>query len=342
MSELRYDALRDGWVIIAPDRGGRPRDIGLAREFVTARPCPFCPGEEAQTPPEIVATGRPAGFAANRSPWRVRVFPNRYPALVPRAAVPAPDAPDLATGWPGHGHHEVVVFTPEHGASLADLAPVHVAEILRVVRDRVAVLEAMPGIVSVLFFVNAGAGAGATLAHAHGQIIATPVVPTVVRQEVRALATWRAQQGRCLFCDLAAQEEANAARVVAASPCWLALAPWASRFPWEVVLVPRSHAAHVAAASGAELEDLGGMIVSVLLALRAAAGDHAYNLVLHTGPVGGAADGFHWHLEVLPRLVPMAGFETGSGFFINPLAPATAAAHLRDALAELRGGKAET
>jgi len=305
VSELRHDLLHQTWVILAPGRGDRPRDVQLRPEPAVAGPCPFCPGQEAQTPAEVLATGRPDGAPANGPPWRVRVFPNRYPAVAGAA-----------------GRHEVVVLSPDHDRGLADLTGRQVAEVLAAVRTRMGELERRPDLAAVTFFLNSGAGAGASLSHPHGQLLATPAVPAVLRAELGAMASWRRERNECLLCAAPA-----AADVVAAEPLALALAPRASRFAWETLLMPRRHEARVTAATDAELDAVASLLVRLAAALRAAAGDPAYNLVLHTAPPG--SEDFHWHLELMPRLAPLAGFEAGTGFFINPVDPAHAAAALR-------------
>jgi len=311
MTRLRHDALHDTWVVIAPERGRRPQDVHLQAVPDPRTLCPFCPGNEPQTPPEILATGRAPGASPDRPPWRVRVFPNRYPAVTD-----------------DDGRHEVIVFSPGHDRDLATLATGEIAEVLMVLQARVAALEPVPGLGAVIFFVNAGAGAGASLSHPHGQLLATPAVPAVLRTEVAAGRHWRAQHQRCLLCDLAAA--AGEGRLVAAERDALSWTPYASRFAWEVVLQPRRHQARFAAASGDVLAAVAGQLNATCRALRAVAGDPAYNLVLHTAPVG--VEDFHWHLELLPRLAPLAGFETGTGFHINPVAPESAASDLRRAI----------
>ena len=312
MSELRHDDLHRTWVILAPGRGDRPRDVALRTVPSAGGPCPFCPGLEAQTPPEVLATGRPPGRPADAPPWRVRVFPNRYPAVDGVA-----------------GRHEVVVLSPHHRRDLPDLSADHVAEVLAAVQARMAALEARAELAAVTFFLNSGAGAGATLSHPHGQLLATPAVPAVLGAELAAMEAWRREHGACLLCGGPADAE-----VVAAEPLAVAVAPHASRFAWETLLMPRRHEARFTAATAAELHAVADLLVRVTAALRAAAGDPAYNLVLHSAPP--ASEDFHWHLEVMPRLAPLAGFEAGTGFYINPVDPARAAAALRAELPPLR------
>lgn len=312
MDGLRYDALHDTWVIVAPGREQRPSDQRLQAVVEPGRPCPFCPGAEHETPPEILATGREAPAAAGGPPWRIRVFANRYPAV--RGA---------------DGHHEVVVVTPDHDRELADLADGDIAEILAVIQVRVRALERSAGVAAVLFFLNAGAGAGASLAHAHGQLLATPVVPSILRTELAACLARRREHGGCLLCEMGAAAEPQG-RLIAANGGALLLAPAASRFAWEMLLMPRRHDAHFSAADASQLAAAAGLLGAGCRALRAVLGRPAYNLVLHTAPP--PVEDFHWHLELLPRLAPLAGFETGTGFFINPMEPAAAAAALRTAV----------
>lgn len=311
MSDLRQDPLHDTWVIIAPERSGRPRDQHLQCVADPGTVCPFCPGHEDQTPPEILATGRRPHDRRDGPPWRVRVCPNRYPAVS------------------GAGcHHEVVVFTPDHDRDLARLSVAEITEILAVIRARVIALAADPQVAAVIAFQNAGAGAGASLAHPHGQILATPVVPAILRTELAACTRWRRRHGTCLVCDLV-QAARDEDRVLAVSEGAVLLAPRASRFAYEMLLSPRRHEPTIAAAVDADLAAMAALLSAACRSLQQLRGTVAYNLVLHTAPR--SVEDFHWHLELLPRLAPLAGFETGTGFFINPVDPVNAARELRAA-----------
>ncbi|MEZ4386634.1 MAG: DUF4921 family protein [Candidatus Krumholzibacteriia bacterium] len=309
MPEIVRDHMHHTWVIIAPDRAGRPRDIRVSTRDHDAGPCPFCPGHESETPPEVLALGRPPDVAPDRPPWRVRVVPNRYPAVMAPA-----------------GGHEVIIATAEHARALADLTAGEMAELLTVARARLVALAEAPAVAAVQFFANVGAAAGASLRHAHAQVLALPIVPPLLRSELAAMRRWRAERGTCLVCD---ESAAAGERSVAGNARVVAIAPAASRYAWELRLAPRDHHERFEAASSDLLDDLATLLVSVLGALRTAAGDPAYNLVLHSAPA--AADDFHWHLELTPRFSPLAGFEVGSGCFINSLSPEHAAAQLRRA-----------
>ena len=238
MSQWRQDPLTGRWVIVAADRGRRPNEFRLAeRRAAAPDDCPFCPGREDRTTPETAAAGRPAGRPANGPGWRLRAFPNLYPALVPDPA-PAPGEPGLVAR-PGRGAHEVVVYSPDHAAGPATVGAEGLAALLRLLRDRSAALAADPAHRYVLAFVNHGPEAGATLAHPHAQVIATPVVPDTVAAKAARLAAARQEDGACLLCDLAARERDRGARLVAADDHGTLLAPWASRLPYEMLLVPR-------------------------------------------------------------------------------------------------------
>ncbi|MGD9548050.1 MAG: galactose-1-phosphate uridylyltransferase [Candidatus Krumholzibacteriia bacterium] len=335
MNELRQDVLTGRWVVVSPHRSGRPNEFplpGTAPDRSIA--CPFCPGREHLTTPEITAAGRPDGAPGNSPGWRLRCFPNKFPALE-GAAQDEPATGGLFPRQSGSGRHEVIVCTPRHEATLADLTVPDLAELLGLVRDRTAALNAEAPGLFVLPFMNAGPEAGATLSHPHLQVLALPEIPESVRARQERLAAHRARTGGCLACDLVAAECADGSRVIARNGHWAAIAPWASRFPFEVGFWPRSHRSRLAAAPDADLEALAAVLKTVLEAQRRLHGDHSFNLVVVTGQEaldslqGAAHNGFHWHLELTPRLVRLAGFETGSGFFINPVPPESAAAALR-------------
>ena len=338
LSRLRQDTLTGRWVIVAEDRQGRPNEFGLPPlAAADPRDCPFCPGHEDRTTAEILATGR--GSHGDRSDWRVRVFPNMFPALGPENDLPDRAGSDLFPVLPGQGGHEVVVYTPDHDGSLASLAGDHLAELLQVIRDRmIALAGTVPGVRHVLPFCNHGPRAGATLAHPHLQILAAPLVPALVREKAVNLARYQERTGRCLLCDTLAAEQTDGQRIVATGGSWIGWAPWASRFPFEMRFASRDHASSMTAASDADLADLARVLQTALARLEQIHENPSYNVIFHSGALGivgssggeaAAGPGFHWHVEVLPRLARLAGFEAGSGFAINSIPPETAASRLR-------------
>jgi UDPglucose--hexose-1-phosphate uridylyltransferase len=352
MSSLRQDSLTGRWVIIAAQRQGRPNEfrhqlLKMPDQLPSSDRCPFCPGRENQTPPELVATGRTQDMVSNSPGWRVRVVPNKYPAV--KAEPGTPDTPDsslLRPQGPAQGGHEVVVCCPGHQDSLGTLPNDHLTEVLSVVRQRMQTLEQEnPSARYVLAFGNHGPEAGATLAHAHLQIITTPVVPALVVDKTENFIRYKATKNSCLLCDCLAEEEAARTRLIAANNNWVAATPWASRFPCEMRLMPRRHSSSMVHCSDAELADLADLMSLCLKGLDNHAPDAGYNLVIHNAPLaadsrGGygndrldslspSPDHFHWHLEILPRLTRQAGFEAGTGFAINSLPPEEAAGLLR-------------
>jgi UDPglucose--hexose-1-phosphate uridylyltransferase len=358
---LRQDPLTGRWIIIATGRSGRPNEFPLLQRRTAGDVrCPFCPGHEADTTAEVVARGRRPGAPANSPGWRLRAFPNLYPAVTAAAAGRADDpsavsgdAAGLFAGCEGHGRHEVVVYAPDHESGLATIAPVAVRELLAVVRDRVEDFRAEPHVRFIAPFCNHGPEAGATLAHPHLQIIGAPRVPQLTVEKLARLRRWSAARGSCLLCDLVVAERAAGLRLVADGHHWTALAPWASRFPWEVLLVPARHVPCALAADDEALDELAGLLGSVLRALRRQHGDFSHNIVFHLAPSAGGGGGYadpdldalqpaperlwHAHIEILPRLSRLAGFEAGTGYAINATPPEEAAARLRQLLAEAGG-----
>jgi UDPglucose--hexose-1-phosphate uridylyltransferase len=358
---LRQDPLTGRWVIIAAGRSGRPNQFPLLQRGAAAEGrCPFCPGSEAETTAEVLARGRAPGAAANGPGWRLRAFPNLYPAVTTGGGAPAVPPPpasaaaaELFAACEARGRHEVVVYSPDHTASLATLDPDALREVLEVVRDRVADFRADPDVRFVAPFCNHGPEAGATLTHPHLQIIGTPRAPLLTVEKLARLRRWAVGRGGCLLCELLRAEREAGRRLVAADGHWTALAPWASRFPWEVLLVPALHAPCALAGDRQALDSLAGMLSKVLRALRRQHGDLSHNVVFHLAPqpagAGGYADAeldamrpeptalWHAHVEILPRLSRLAGFEAGTGYAINAMPPEEAAAGLRELLATTGG-----
>ncbi len=340
MSMLRQDPLTGRWVIIAAGRSARPNEFPTqTRDRSPRTDCPFCPGNENQTTPEVWALGRATGQAENGPGWQMRAFPNMYPALVPADAV-APFGRDegadheLFRQTAGLGRHEVVVYSPNHQDSPAALGPDHMAALLLILRDRAQDFSQHPQVRYVSAFCNHGPEAGATLAHPHMQIIGAPEVPLLAACKASRFAAYRQDRGQCLLCDLEAAERASGNRIVAANDRWTALAPWASRFPWELLFIPRRHGASLAQATTEELQALAAVLSPALQRLFTFHEDPSLNIVIHSTTVDTAGqdeDGnnFHWHLEVLPRLSRPAGFEVGTGYTINSAVPEDVARWLR-------------
>ena len=330
MPELRKDPIVGRWVIVATERVRRPSDFGRREPPPLRTFCPLCPGHEDETPPEVLAYRDGPDARPDGPGWRVRVVPNKFPALRVEGELErrGHGVYDLMNGV---GAHELIVESPEHRLGLADLAPSAVVDVLRAYRARILDLRGDGRFRSVLVFKNHGAEAGATLAHPHSQLIATPVVPVAVADELHGARAYHDYRERCLFCDIAQQETAERLRIVTENERMVAFAPFASRFPFELWVLPRRHRAAFELVDDAELAAFADGLVAVLRRLRDALDDPPYNLVLHSAPFGAEeSPSYHWHLEILPKLVGLAGFELGSGFHINSVPPEDAARTLRE------------
>jgi UDPglucose--hexose-1-phosphate uridylyltransferase len=341
MSELRHDPISRRWVNIASERGGRPMDFTPEREAPIAGAfCPFCEGHEDKTPPEILAL-RPAGGTPDGPGWAVRVIPNKYPALMIEGNLDRKGTGIYDT-MRGIGAHEVIVEGPSHDLVIPDMTDSQVTALVRVCADRVRDLMRDRRFKYILLFKNHLASAGASLAHPHTQIIATPVTPRAVAVKLESAKAHHQFKERCLFCDLIQQEIEDGSRIVSIDDHFITLAPFASRSPFELFLAPRKHSHSIIETAPDEQAAFARALKETLARLRRALKDPPYNLVLHTAPNTETLPrrshywdtlpfDFHWHIEILPRLTKMAGFEWGTGFFITPTPPEEAAAFLRDA-----------
>jgi UDPglucose--hexose-1-phosphate uridylyltransferase len=328
--ELRKDPVLGRWVIIAGERSRRPNPF---RSYTTVVPggdaCPFCPGHESMTPKEVLlyqgGTGTHGG-----DPWRVRVVPNLYPALRIEG-----DHDKRGEGlydmMRGIGAHEIVVETPRHEEDPASFSREQMGEVILAWRERMIDLLRDTRFQYVLVFKNHGPAAGASLQHAHSQIIALPVTPGRIEMELGGTQRYFEYRGRCIYCDILQQELADARRLVAQNADYVAFTPFASRFPFEITILPRRHEPFFQTVTPALTAGLSEILIDVLRRYKLALKDPPYNYVIHTAPPGFPhPERYHWQVEVLPKLTEVAGFEWGSGFFINPMPPEEAAQALRD------------
>ncbi len=342
MSAFRQDSLTGAWVIVAPERGQRPRlprkrEVQDARRPGYARDCPFCPGNEHMLPGIIEETplAEPPG-------WRARVLPNKYPALRPETeAASAEGFPYLAV--PGHGYHEVIVDTPRHDAEPASLGSDELADILRVYRRRYAERIAQPGIQAVVIFRNRGEHGGASLPHPHSQLIATGLVPP----RLAAASAWAREHheraSRCVTCEVLSSELEDGQRVVDVSDHFAALVPFAAACPFDQRIVPTRHQASFDEAADDELADLGEMLKRTLARLATVLDSPPYHYVVESGTVADVgAPHAHWHLRIVPITSRPGGFELGTGMPINTSLPETDAEMLRSAAASLTDDRPES
>ena len=316
-------------MIIATDRAKRPSDFTRQRVEISGhRFCPFCAGNELRTPPEILAYRTRGG--ANEPGWTLRVISNKFPVLRVEGAISS-KAEGIYDKMNGIGAHEVIVECPHHESTMAGLSEENVREVLWVYRDRLVDLKKDPRLVYGMVFKNVGAAAGASLEHTHSQLIVTSVVPITVWEEMTGALEFYNYRGRCIYEDMIRQELKDGSRVVHDTPEFLVFCPYAARFPFETWIVPKRHGSHYETIQRHQVDDLGGVLKTTLAKLELALDDPPYNYVLHTAPFDTPdLPHYRWHFELFPRLTRVAGFEWGSGFYINPVAPEEAAAFLRE------------
>jgi UDPglucose--hexose-1-phosphate uridylyltransferase len=331
LPELRKDPVTGRWVIISTRRRKRPNDFRIERSTALGGTyCPFCPGREDMTPPEVLAF-RQQGGAANGPGWDLRVVPNKFPALQVEGTLDR-EGEGLFDRMNGIGAHEVIIETPDHAKTLATMSEPEIERMLWAFRERILDLKKDRRFRYILIFKNHGASAGASLEHSHSQLIALPIVPDFVREELEGAKRHYEAKERCVFCDIIRQEIADDRRIIQEDADIIALSPYAPRFALETRILPRRHGARFEEAPRQEYEGLARMLKSVLTRMNRTLENPSYNLIIHSSPFSEETSEFyHWHLELMPKLTRTAGFEWGTGFYINPTSPEEAAQVLRNA-----------
>lgn len=314
---------------MSTDRAKRPTDF--VRSQVVAQRlgvCPFCPGNEDRTLPELLAF-RSSG-APNQPGWTTRVVPNRFPSL--RVEGDFDREPEgLYDRMNGVGAHEVLIDCPEHVASLSETSETNVANVFWAFRERLEDLKNDQRLVYTLLFKNHGEAAGASLEHSHSQLIALPIIPKRVLEKLDGSKQYFDYHERCIFCDIIRQERKETTRVVFDDEHVIVLAPYASRFPFELWILPRKHSSHFEFSPAETVWALAQALRSLLGKIDRALEKPAYNFVLNNGTMKDTnLPHYHWHLEVIPRLTRVAGFEWGTSFYVNPTTPEEAAEFLRN------------
>ena len=333
LPELRKDPITHRWVIISTDRAKRPTDFAKSRVEIKGNGvCPFCYGNETKTPPEILAyTGNGNGRAANSPGWSVRVVPNKFPALGIEGSLDRQGI-GLFDKMNGIGAHEVIIETPDHQSTLASLPDQQVEQVFWAYRERMADLKNDRRFRYILVFKNHGEAAGASLEHTHSQLIALAIVPKQVHEELDNSRRYFEEKERCIFCDIVRQECEDSVRLIAENEHCIALAPYAPRFPFETWVLPKNHGSAFEAEPPAVISSAASMLRNMLRRLDQVLDRPPYNYVLHTSPIGEEQNEYyHWHIEMMPTLTKVAGFEWGTGFYINPTPPEESARFLREA-----------
>jgi len=340
MPELRRDPIIGRWVIIATERAKRPHDFSKTTESVVDNPdeCPFCEGHEHMTPPEIFAI-RDTHTSSNKSGWKVRVVPSIAPLLRVEG--------DLGRrGWGIYdvmnaiGAHEVIVESPEHITHFGKLSAQQIQLVIQTYIQRMSDLQKDPRIKYVMIYKNYGKEAGGGhLWHTKSLLIATPVTPKRVKEELQGARFYYNYKDRCIFCDIIRQEQEMQERLIMENNYFVAISPFASRFPFEVWILPKNHSCDFYKLSKEEIPELAQILKEIMNKLETGLNDPPFNFIIHTAPFRKKTKpgywktlewDYHWHIEIMPRLTRVAGFEWGSGFYINPLPPETATRFFRE------------
>jgi UDPglucose--hexose-1-phosphate uridylyltransferase len=327
MPELRKDYVTNTWVVFSALRSQRPGAFRAGRWGTDPDRCPFCVGHEHMTPPEVLAYRKDG--PPNGPGWSVRCIPNMYPALEPDGRVRR-EGSDLFRRVTGVGVHEIVIETPDHEEHLSKLSESQMAGIVDAYRERYLSLVRDKRLKYVLVFKNHGERAGATLSHPHSQIIATPIVPRRITEEIRSLNRFHeSSNGACLFCRIIEAERADGKRIVSENESFLCVSPFAARFPFETWILPVIHRAAFEDLPAGERREFARILRDILVRMDGILDNPPFNYYIHTTPCDRRAVRYHWHVEVTPRLTEIAGFERGTDFYINPVMPEDAAAILR-------------
>jgi UDPglucose--hexose-1-phosphate uridylyltransferase len=333
MSEFRQDPVTKQWVIIATERAKRPHDFAKTNPppLLPAykEDCPFCPGNEHLTPPETLAYRR--GGWANGPGWWVRAVPNKFSAVSPTGSLTRREEEGLFRKMDGVGQHEVIIESPQHNLSIPFMEDRQVEEIVLAYRERYLALREETRFKVIIIFKNHGRAAGTSLEHPHSQLVAMPIVPLTIRYRFEKAAGHYDNTGTCIYCDILREGLRTPTRVVMETEDYVVFHPFAPRAPFETWIVPKEHQASFASISLDQSKKFAKVLKQTLGKFYRGLGNPDFNYILQTAPIKDEhEDYFHWHLQVLPRLVTPAGFELGTGMFINIALPEETAAFMRN------------
>jgi UDPglucose--hexose-1-phosphate uridylyltransferase len=330
MSELRRDPIGGRWIIVDTDHPGKPEDYEYEPSAFRQGICPFCYGNESMTPPEIDVIRDPY-TNPNTAGWQARVVSNKFPALqiegdLDRRGLGLYDMSN------GVGAHEILIETPYHSKDIPDLLNNEVENFLTLYCRRSLDLAKDRRFKYIMIFKNFGAAAGASLEHPHSQIIALPMVPKNVYEEIKGAQSFFNYRERCIFCDMIRQETQDKERVVVENNYFISFCPFVSRFPFEIWIMPKKHNSSFLKILPEEISALAVILKDTIAKLKNLFPNVSYNYIIHTAPTNAEADmeGYHWHIEFMPKLTRVAGFEWGSGFYLVPTPPELAAQYLRE------------
>jgi UDPglucose--hexose-1-phosphate uridylyltransferase len=330
MSELRRDPVVGRWVIVDTDHPNTPSDFEYEQYIPKGGLCPFCYGNELMTPPEIESFRDPS-TKPNTSGWQVRVVPNKFPALQIEG-----DLDRRGTGIydmsNGVGAHEVLIETPYHNKDIPELLNSEVESFISMTCRRAVDLIKDKRFKYIMIFRNYGKAAGASLEHPHTQIVALPMVPKNVAEEIKGAENYFEYRERCIFCDIIRQEAQDKERIILENKHFISFCPFVSRFPFEIWIIPKKHNGYFCHMIDEEVPALADILKNTIAKVKKVFVNLSYNFIIHSSPVNGDSnvEYYHWHIEFMPKLTRVAGFEWGTGFYIDPTSPELAAKYLKE------------
>jgi UDPglucose--hexose-1-phosphate uridylyltransferase len=328
MSELRKDPVLGRWVAIAAERGKRPSDFKIRVSAKKGGFCAFCSGNEYTTPPEIIAFR--AEHSKPDSPgWTLRVVPNKFPALGVDMQLNRVEQ-GVFEKTLGVGAHEIIIESPDHQITFSTLPLKYVEDTLNAFCRRIADLKKDKRLKYILIFKSEGDTAGASLEHSHSQLMALPIVPKLIQEELNNAKNYHDLTKHCIFCDIIQQETAEGIRVISENEHFISIAPFASTSPFETWILPKNHESSLV--PDAKISPLAQLLQKTFKQIDSILSLPPYNMIIHLSPLDNDNNEYyHWHIEIRPQLIKTGGFEWGSGFYINPTAPEEAAQFMRDA-----------
>ncbi|MFA4967674.1 MAG: galactose-1-phosphate uridylyltransferase [Candidatus Margulisiibacteriota bacterium] len=334
MPELRQNPATKEWVIIATERAKRPEDFTPAKieeKVEVKNHCPFCEGNEASTPSEILAY-RTYGTKPDAPGWWIRIIPNKFPALIPRGGIQRMKQEDFFRYMDGVGEHEIIIESPKHDESIATMDPKQVEEIFLAYRERYITLSQDPRFEMVIIFKNHGAAAGTSVLHPHSQVIATPITPLHIRHRLEEAMRYFDDNGTCVFCDMVKKEIAVNERIVFKTENFISFVPFAASSPFLTIVIPKNHYSSFETTTPERIKELSYLMKTVLTKIYTSMKNPDFNFVIRSSPCHEKnVEYYHWHIEIVPRVTAVAGFELGSGIYINTVIPEQAARFLREA-----------
>ncbi|MEW6456900.1 MAG: galactose-1-phosphate uridylyltransferase [Acidobacteriota bacterium] len=331
MPELRKDPIIGRWVIISTERNMRPNEFKKNDNFLLNEKieCPFCEGNEHMTPPEILSY-RPGGGEPNKKGWILRVIPNKFPALIIEGELNR-RGEGMFDKMNGIGAHEVIIETTSHTDTWSTMELKTLENIIWACRDRILDLKKDKRFKYIMIFKNHGFSAGASLSHTHTQLIALPIIPKIVTEEMEGSKIYFSYKERCIYCDIIKQEIEENKRVITQNDDFIAISPYAPRFPFETWIIPKNHNNCFENSQKHEIENLSMILKKFMVKIDKLLKHPSYNLVIHNSPFNeDLGEMYHWHIEYMPSLTKVAGFEWGTGFYINSVSPEGAAKRLKN------------